>query len=424
MIEIKDKKDCCGCHACASICAKHCITMQADEEGFLYPIVDKDACTDCGLCEKVCPVINQSEPRKPLKVYAAKNKNEEIRRQSSSGGIFTLLAEKVINEGGVVFGARFDEEWNVIHSWTDTIEGIAAFRGSKYVQSTIGDTYREAKDFLKQGRKVLFSGTPCQIAGLKKYLRKDYDNLLTVDVVCHGVPSPLVWRSYLKETREQLRAREVGKNSVPLSMDELPVITGISFRDKTNGWKKYDFRLRYAASEAAKNTVPVSAIKEEEEVLQPFSDNIFMQGFLANLYLRPSCYACAARSGKSGSDISIADFWGIQNHYPEFDDDKGVGLILVNSVKGKMAYDAVDALSVAATYAEGLSNNPCIEHSVRLTSFSAMFWKEYSANGFAVIYPILNKMKPSLYKRFINIHKRLIKNIIPESILCKIRKLK
>ena len=343
MIEIKDKKDCCGCHACVNICAKHCISMQADEEGFLYPIVDKGTCTDCGLCDKVCPVINQSEPRKPLKVYAAKNKNEEIRRQSSSGGIFTLLAEKVIAEGGVIFGARFNEDWNVIHSWTDTIEGIAVFRGSKYVQSTIGDTYREARDFLKQGRKVLFSGTPCQIAGLKKYLRKDYDNLLTIDVVCHGVPSPLVWRTYLKETREQLRAeRGIGKNSVPLSIDELPVITGISFRDKTNGWKKYGFRLRYAASEAAKNTVSASAIKEEKEVLQSFRDNIFMQGFLANLYLRPSCYACAARSGKSGSDISIADFWGVQNYYPEFDDDKGVSLILINSDKGRHFYDLLN----------------------------------------------------------------------------------
>lgn len=425
MIEIEIKKDCCGCHACATVCAKQCITMQADEQGFLYPIVDKEACTDCGLCEKVCPVLNQSEPRKPLKVYAAKNKNEEIRRQSSSGGIFTLLAEKVIAEGGVVFGARFDEEWNVIHSWADTIEGIATFRGSKYVQSTIGNTYREAKDFLRQGRKVLFSGTPCQIAGLKKYLRKDYDKLLTVDVVCHGVPSPLVWRTYLDETRKLLRAeRGVGKNSVPLSIDELPVITGISFRDKTNGWKKYGFRLRYAASEAASNTVSSSAIKEEKELLQPLRDNIFMQGFLANLYLRPSCYACAARSGKSGSDISIADFWGVKNYYPEFDDDKGVGLILVNSEKGQLAYDAVDVTRIEATYEQGLRNNPCIEHSVRLTSYSTMFWKEYSANGIAAVNPIVDNMKPSLLKRAISVIKRLIKKFIPETISFTISKSK
>lgn len=398
MIDIKDKKDCCGCHACATICAKHCITMQADEEGFLYPVVDRAACTDCGLCEKVCPVINQSEPRKPLKVYAAKNKDEEIRHQSSSGGIFTLLAEKVINEGGVVFGARFDKDWNVIHDWTDTIEGIAAFRGSKYVQSTIGDTYRVAREFLKQERKVLFSGTPCQIAGLKKYLHKDYDNLLTVDVVCHGVPSPLVWRRYLDETREQLRAqRGVGKNTVSSSMDELPVITGISFRDKTNGWKKFGFRLRYAASEAAGNSVPASAIREEKEFLQEFHDNLFMKGFLANLYLRPSCHACAARLGKSGSDVSIADFWGVQNYYPNFDDDKGIGLILINSKKGKEVYNIIDAQNVTATYEQGLAGNPCLEHSVKVPKLRSTFFLDDNSSLMERLPTIIQQMQPNVF---------------------------
>lgn len=400
MITIRDKKDCCGCHACASICAKHCITMQPDEEGFLYPIVNKDACTDCGLCEKICPVINQRESRKPLKVYAAKNKDEEIRRQSSSGGIFTLLAEKVINEGGVVFGARFDEEWNVVHSWTDTIEGIASFRGSKYVQSTIGDTYCEAREFLKQGRKVLYSGTPCQIAGLKKFLLKDYDNLLTIDVVCHGVPSPLVWRTYLDETRDQLRAKPgVGKKMVPSSLEELPVITSISFRDKTNGWKKYGFLLRYVSSEMDEKSVSPFAISKDKELLQPFTDNIFMKGFLANLYLRPSCYACAARSGKSGSDISIADFWGVQNFYPEFDDDKGVGLILINSGKGYDAYAAVDVKDIEATYEQGLANNPCVERSVKLTKQRSVFFCGSEGNLHNKIMPLIRSMRPNVVVR-------------------------
>ena len=335
MIQIIDKKDCCGCHACVTVCAKRCITMQAESEGFLYPVVDKDACTHCGLCEKVCPVIHQSSPVEPQATYIAINRDEEIRQQSSSGGIFTLLAEQVIAEGGVVFGARFDKDWSVIHSWTDTIEGLAAFRGSKYVQSRIGDSYREAREFLKQGRKVLFSGTPCQIAGLRKFLRKDYDHLLTVDFICHGVPSPGVWQRYLSELREELRAeRGVGKNTVPLSMDELPVITGISFRDKTNGWKKFGFLLRYAASEAASNSVSSSAIKEEKEFLQPFPENPFMRGFLADVYLRPSCYACPAKSGKSGSDITIADAWGIQYIAQENDDDRGACYVLENTAKG------------------------------------------------------------------------------------------
>lgn len=210
MIDILDKKDCCGCSSCVQRCPKQCITLKEDNEGFLYPIVNKEICISCGLCEKVCPVLSQGEPRKPLKVYAAKNQDEEIRRQSSSGGVFTLLAEQVIREGGVVFGAIFDENWEVKHDFAETIEGLAPFRGSKYVQSRIDDNYKKAERFLNQGRKVLFSGTPCQIAGLKRFLRNEYDNLLTVDFVCHGVPSPGVWRQYLKETV----ARLFDKNSV------------------------------------------------------------------------------------------------------------------------------------------------------------------------------------------------------------------
>ncbi len=413
MIRITDKKDCCGCHACVSVCARHSITMQEDNEGFLYPVVDTSTCTDCGLCEKVCPVINQDAPSKPLKVYAAKNRDEEIRRQSSSGGIFTPLAEAVIREGGVVFGAKFDKDWNVVHAWTDTIEGIADFRGSKYVQSTIGSTYTEAREFLKQGRLVLFSGTPCQIAGLKKFLRKEYDNLLTVDVVCHGVPSPLVWRKYLEEVREKLRAERVaGKNTVSSSLNDFPVITGISFRDKTQGWKKFGFRLRYAVSETAENLVSDSDTKHEYDFLQPFPENIFMKGFLKNLYLRPSCYACAARSGKSGSDISIADYWGVQNYYPEFDDDKGVGLVLVNTEKGKKAYEKINANSIESTYEQGLKQNPCIELSVVKTKYVDEFWTNFESLNIQVIEHVIECMKPSKLKIFIGRIKSIIKKIL------------
>lgn len=343
MINITNIINCCGCEACTQCCPNHCISMQEDNEGFLYPKVDKEACIDCGLCEKVCPVIHQNAPQEPLSSYIAINPNEEIRQKSSSGGIFTLFAENIIAEGGVVFGARFDENWDVVHAWTDTIEGLTLFRGSKYVQSRIGDTYKETKEFLQQGRKVLFSGTPCQIAGLKKFLRKEYANLLTVDFICHGVPSPGVWRRYLSELRESLRAeRGDGKNSVPSSIDELPVITGISFRDKSNGWKKYGFRLRYAASKAAQNTVSASAIKEEKELLMPYTENQFMKGFLADIYLRPTCYSCPAKSGKSGSDITIADAWGMERFAGQYDDDKGACYVLSNTDKGRCAMSSLE----------------------------------------------------------------------------------
>ena len=413
MISFTDKSQCCGCNACVQICPKQCVQMQEDNEGFLYPVVNESICTDCGLCEKVCPVINQDEPRKPLKVYAAKNKDEEIRKQSSSGGIFTPLAEAVIREGGVVFGAKFDKDWNVIHAWTDTIEGIADFRGSKYVQSTIGDTYREAREFLKQGRKVLFSGTPCQIAGLRKFLRKEYGNLLAVDVVCHGVPSPLVWRKYLEETREKLRAkRDAGKNTVSSSLMDLPVITDISFRDKTHGWKKFGFRLRYAASKAAENSVFASANDTESTLLQPFPENVFIKGFLSNFYLRPSCYACSARTGKSGSDITIADFWGVQNFYPEFDDDRGVGLVLVNSDKGRKAYEQVNAIHLETTYEQALNQNPCIEYSVSMTKHVKTFWDNFSLKGMDAVEDIICKMKPGVFIRLYRRGRRVAKRMV------------
>ena len=298
--------------------------MREDAEGFLYPEVDRDLCVDCHLCERVCPVLNQGEERKPLRSYAAKNKDEEIRRRSSSGGIFTLLAERVIDEDGVVFGARFDERWNVVHGYTETREGLAAFRGSKYVQSQLGDSYRQAESFLKSGRKVLFSGTPCQIAGLRLFLRKEYDNLLTVDFICHGVPSPGVWREYL---REEIARQRIGKNSVlshPNRVQGDIRVENISFRDKRLGWKKFSFALTLSVpgGHGANNTVLLS---------EPLDKNIYLRGFLSDLYLRPSCYTCPAKCMKSGSDVTIGDFWGIKRVYPSFDDDKGVSVLLIHT---------------------------------------------------------------------------------------------
>lgn len=359
MIDIKEKKNCCGCEACVQRCPKSCITMREDNEGFLYPEVDKNICIDCGLCEKVCPVINQAEERKPLAVYAAKHKDEQIRMASSSGGAFTAIAESVIDEGGVVFGAKFNQDWDVVHSYTETKEGLGAFRGSKYVQSRIGESYKEAEGFMKAGRKVLFSGTPCQIAGLKRFLRKEYDNLLTVDFICHGVPSPGVWREYLKEET----ARQCGeKNSVlqrPIH-ERNALIEGISFRDKRLGWKKYSFALALSTTNGsgAKNTVLLS---------EPLNKNIFLRGFLADLYLRPSCHACPSKSFKSRSDITIGDFWGVQNVMPEIDDDKGVSVVMVNSEKAGTLVEKISIEKFFVKYDDVLPYNRAIELSTKYT---------------------------------------------------------
>ena len=365
MIQILDKSQCCGCTACVSICPKQCITMREDEEGFLYPVVDSSHCIDCNLCKKVCPELYPKEMREPLHVYAAKHKNEQVRLASSSGGIFTLLAEKIIDEGGVVFGVRFNNNWDVVHDYTETMEGLAVFRGSKYVQSYMGDCYLKAKSFLEQGRKVMFTGTPCQIAGLKNFLRKDYDNLLTVDVVCHGVPSPKVWQVYLDEI-----ARKGGKNSV-LShpIVEKTEINHIDFRSKSIGWKKYSFALTLskATADGEKNTVLLSSI---------FTENPYMNAFLSNLSLRPSCYDCPAKSGKSGSDITIADFWGIEDVLPEFDDDKGISLVLSYSEKGGRWLAGLDCECIEVDYWSAQRMNPLISTSVSKPINRAFFFRQ------------------------------------------------
>jgi coenzyme F420-reducing hydrogenase beta subunit len=308
MINIIDKPNCCGCHACYNSCPQKCISMQSDDEGFWYPVVDQKECIDCGLCETVCPILSKPMVENRPTAYACLNKDDKIRQQSSSGGVFSVVAANVLANHGVVFGAGFDSEFSVLHSWTDGLDGLRNFRGSKYVQSSIGDTYERAKDFLKQGRQVLFSGTPCQIAGLKSYLGKDYEGLICLDIICHGVPSPLVWKQYCSKQ---------GNNNE---------LKSISFRDKTFGWKRFSLKF---------------TDKNNDEYLKDLNSDEFMQGFLKNVYLRPSCYHCSFKTLARQSDITLADFWGIENILSSFDDDQGTSLILVNSNKGKEIFLAV-----------------------------------------------------------------------------------
>ena len=418
MIYIKDKHNCCGCAACVQACPKQCISFNEDEQGFRYPLVDESVCIDCGLCEKVCPVIHQADAKKPLKVYAAQNPNEEIRLKSSSGGIFTMLAESVIDEGGVVFGVQFDKNWEVEHAYTESKEGLAAFRGSKYLQSRTGETYKQARDFLKAGRKVLYSGTSCQIAGLKKFLRKEYENLITVDVVCHGAPSPLVWRTYLNEFKKCPKGI-AGKNSVCSSLNETPVITGISFRDKSTGWKKFGFVLRgKSASKADKNTVlsSVNTYKDDVLLYETLDYNLFMQVFLNNLCLRPSCSICPAKSGKCGSDITLADYWGIWNHYPQWDDDKGTSLVLVNSSKGLQQFSLLKSNYIETTYLDGFASNPAIENSYQTNKYISDFWFLFAKYGFRHASKLVKKFEPSFWENCIAMLKKVVRKII--SILC------
>lgn len=307
---LSNMKDCTGCHACTNICPKKCIFMKDDNEGFLYPIVDYNICIKCKRCVNVCPINNNIKSYNTPIAYACYNKDENIRLNSSSGGIFSLLAEKMIDRGGVVFGAVFNDNFEVEHKYIETKENIELLRGSKYVQSKIGTSYRQVKDFLESGREVLFSGTPCQIAGLKNYLVKAYSNLLTVDLICHGVPSPYVWQKYIK-FRENKAGSEISK---------------ITFRNKKMGWKQFSVSFLF---------------KNNTEYNKIYSNDLYMTAFLKNISLRPSCYNCRFKTLNRQSDITLADFWGVQNIFPEIDDDKGVSLIFINSQSGEKIYSEI-----------------------------------------------------------------------------------
>ena len=392
MIKIVNKEDCCGCSACAQKCPKHCITMTEDHEGFLYPKVDESTCVDCGLCNQVCPIQNVFSPTPLIEVFAAYNKNEEIRRESSSGGVFTLLAEKVIDEGGVVFGAAFDDQWQVILDFSESKQGLSRFRGSKYVQADVRETFRQCERFLKAGRSVLFSGTPCQIAGLRRYLGKDYEHLLTVDVICHGVPSPKVWRKYLYEVRRTTAKKTAVRRlleKVPFcsSLNPLPLIKSIRFRDKSDGWKKFRFVLELAeASAEGKQSSVLSSIKTIDE---PFFENIYMKAFLHNLDLRPSCHHCRAKSGMSNSDLTIADFWGIQSVAPQMDDDKGISLVLVNTSKGTEYFENISMECVSVDFNEAIKGNPNWKESVQPHSKRNHFFCKFEKSK--SLFRVINK---------------------------------
>lgn len=345
MIRIVDKKLCVGCAGCVQICPLDCISFNIDKEGFSYPMVDESHCVGCNKCDDVCPVIHPGISKKPIDVFASKNIDDSIRKISSSGGLFTLLSECVLNKKGVVFGAGFNKDWNVVHSYCLSIEGLSDFRGSKYVQSEIGKSFIEAENFLSEGKEVLFSGTPCQISGLKLYLGKNFPNLTTIDFVCHGVPSPKIWQRYIKEFELLFKQP----------------ISNIRFRDKSISWRSYMFSIS----------------SKDKTISELVDENKFLRAYLKNLTIRPSCYACPTKSQKSNSDITIGDYWGIESVNKVFSDDKGVSLIMINSHRGLDIYNSlVNHKSIQTTYNEALQGNYCIENSVSLPENRKAFFEK------------------------------------------------
>ena len=376
MISIKDKKACCGCGACSQACPKHCIAMQTDEEGFLYPVVDESACVSCGLCEKVCTLINKKEEKIDTKTYVAYAKDDSKRLVSSSGGIFTLLAEKVLQEGGTVFGAAFDEKFGVHHVKAETANELENLKGSKYLQSRTEETFRMAKQLLEDGKQVLFTGTGCQIAGLKSYLGKDYVNLITADVLCHGVPSPKLWKKYL-EHQEKLHSAAVQRTF---------------FRLKKTGWKTYALSLEFTNDNA---------------YVRIFKEDPYMQMFLKNICLRPSCYDCKYKAMKSQADITLGDCWGIEKYMPEMDDDKGTSVLLVHTEKGQEYIDSIrKELIIKEAEVDKVSQQMMFQ-SVSEHPRRARFFKEL--NEGKSIDDLLKLVSPTFSERIVRKVKRILK---------------
>lgn len=356
MLEVIEKSRCSGCGMCQNICPVKAIYMLEDEDGFLYPKVDCKRCIKCGKCEHRCP-LNLKTPSQNEKriAYAAQTKNEEIRQKSSSGGIFSEIAFFVLLRGGVVFGATFDKNFKVVHIGVEHIEELKALRGAKYVQSEIRDAYTQVKQYLDAGRLVLFSGTPCQVSGLYGFLGKKYYNLYTQDIICHGVPSPMVWNKYI-EYRE-------AKANAKLRM--------AYFRNKRYGWKSYSVHLEFA---------------NYTEYTQRASEDLYMRCFLNNLCLRPSCYNCAFKTINRDSDLTLADFWGIDKMYPELNDDKGISLVILHSEKGEQLFENLKDAIIwqRVDFEMAIQNNPSFCSSAIPNTCKTEFIRCIKEKGFRV----------------------------------------
>ncbi len=304
-INIEEKSDCCGCTACKSICPKDAIEMVEDSEGFKYPKINKEKCINCGLCKKVCPILNKQQFNEfNQKAYLFQNKKEDVRSDSTSGGFYSSVGEYVINNGGVVYGASFDKDFKVEHTKAEMVEELSKFRKSKYVQSDLNNAFKEIKEYLDDNRMVAFSGTPCQVAGLNNYLKKSYDNLILIDIMCHSVPSPLYYEKYKEYILKKMNAKK---------------ILNVNFRDK----RKYGYKYSMMTVETD------NGIYSEGIDTDPY-----LRAFFGDYSVRPSCYNCKFKTQKRVSDITIWDCFNINEIDKSFDDDKGTTRLLVQSEKG------------------------------------------------------------------------------------------
>ncbi|MFR2774231.1 MAG: Coenzyme F420 hydrogenase/dehydrogenase, beta subunit C-terminal domain [Anaerostipes sp.] len=356
-MEIIAENKCTGCSACYNVCPQNAIEMNANKRGFLYPVIIKEKCIECNLCKKVCPANGLTNNNvKELKVFAAWNKNEQIRMNSTSGGVFTALAQEIIRQDGLVVGAVYGNNMQIVHNMISTQQKIKELRQSKYVQSDLKDIFKVIKDSLVKGKTVMFCGTPCQSAGLQKYLQKEYDNLYICDFVCRGIISPLVYEKYLKELESEFHAK----------------ISKIQFKNKDWGWNNFSTKIIFANKKIYQKSR---------------AEDLYMRGYLNyNLYMRECCYQCEFKKLPRISDITLGDFWGIGEKDKLLDENKGTSVVMVNSNKGKILFARIiEKLNIhEATVEDIIKGNACLLECPERGKYQNYFYTQLKKNSFSV----------------------------------------
>ena len=372
-----NRADCTGCYACWNSCPKQAITMVEDAEGFRYPQINKELCVNCGACECACSVLNPPvvEKTEEPATYAAINDKEGVRQNSSSGGIFHALAENVLQDGGIVFGAAWDDKWEVSHQSAENETELAALQVSKYLQSRAEDVYQRVRQELIAGRKVLFAGTPCQCAALRTFLHRDYSNLLLVDFICHGVPSPAVWRRYLA-------ARSGGAE-----------IHRISMRNKNLSWERFLLAIFFK--------------KANKYLAADLNTDLYLKGFLQNLYLRPSCHACHFCRQNRPTDITLADFWGVVEELPEAYDGKGTSLLFIHSEQGERIFFQLEVRKWPIEFAKGVKHNPAMVKTAKTSARRDAFFREFSQDEHDIMGLLTKFTRPTLKVRIKAVLKKM-----------------
>ena len=396
---VKQKNKCSGCGACVASCPVDAIKMKDDFRGFQYPVIDEEKCINCGLCKKVCPFNEKDNSKKNMEeseIFAVKVKDKEIRMKSSSGGMFSVLANYTLENKGVVYGVGFDSDFNVKHLRVKNKEDLNKIRGSKYVQSELGNTFKEIKKDLEKNLLVLFSGTPCQVAGLNSFLRKDYKNLMTVDLICHGVPSKIIWRGFVKSLEKKNKSK----------------LKRFYFRNKERGWREgYNLAI----------------FENGKKLVNDYFLNSYIHLFLYNYSIRESCFNCVFKGYNRVGDFTLGDFWGIEKNHQAFDDNKGVSLVFLNTKKAKNVFEKVKLnLDYVKSNKEEV-NQLSLTSPPEAKKDRGQFWKEFNQKGYDFVakkyshYGLKNRVK---FLVFIKIPGKILKFFGVKRFIKKLLKMK